>query len=93
LGYLRSQGAAPTAEAPVPATPVDRLLAAFADYLVRERGLSAASVKSYRHHARPFLAGLAAPLDAALAELSSAHWLQAYLPVTESCLSTADCVT
>ncbi|WP_327586940.1 site-specific integrase [Nonomuraea sp. NBC_00507] len=73
LGYLRRLAAAPAAEAQVPSAPLDRLLAGFADYLVRERGLSAASVTSYQHHARPFLAGLTPPLDTALAELSAAE--------------------
>jgi integrase/recombinase XerD len=73
LGYLRGLGVAPTAVAPVPRTPADRLLAEFAGYLTRERGLSAASVGSYVHHARPFLAGLAAPLGAALGGLSAAQ--------------------
>ena len=68
LGYLRGLGVAP-----VPRTPADRLLAEFAGYLTRERGLSAASVRSYVHHARPFLAGLAAPLGAALGSLSAAQ--------------------
>jgi site-specific recombinase XerD len=52
---------------------VDKLLAEFAGYLARERGLSARSVASYQHHARPFLAGLAPPLDTALAGLSAAQ--------------------
>lgn len=73
LGFLRGVGAAPEEGTPVPATPVDRLLLEFTDYLVRERGLSTASVNTYRHHARPFLAGLASPLDAMLAELSAAQ--------------------
>ena len=73
LGYLRGLGVAPAAEAQVPSAPVDKLLAEFAGYLARERGLSARSVTSYQHHARPFLAGLAPPLDTALAELSAAE--------------------
>jgi hypothetical protein len=73
LGYLRGLGAVPAAQAQVPSAPVDKLLAEFAGYLVHERGLSARSVTSYQHHARPFLAGLAPPLDTALAELSAAE--------------------
>jgi integrase/recombinase XerD len=73
LGYLRGLGAAPTAATPVPRTPADRLLAEFAGYLARERGLSPASLSSYVHHARPFLTGLAAPLGTALAGLSAAQ--------------------
>src|SRR6266568_1556188 len=73
LRYLRSLGAVPAAVAPVPRTPVDRLLAEFAGYLAQERGLSPASVNSYLHHARPFLASLAAPVSTALAELSAAQ--------------------
>jgi site-specific recombinase XerD len=73
LGYLRGLGAAPAAAAPVPRTPADELLAEFAGYLARERGLSPASISSYLRHARPFLAGLGAPLATALAGLSAAQ--------------------
>ncbi len=73
LGYLRGLGAVPAAAAPAPRTPADRLLAEFTGYLARERGLSPASVNTYVHHARPFLTGLAAPLDTGLAELSAAQ--------------------
>ena len=73
LGYLRGLGGVPAAAAPVPRTPVDRLLAEFAGYLVRERGLSPASVNSYLRHARPFLAGLATPVSTALAGPSAAQ--------------------
>lgn len=42
-------------------------LAEFAGHPARERGLSPASVNSYLRHARPFLAGLDAPLATSLA--------------------------
>jgi integrase/recombinase XerD len=73
LGYLRGLGAAPAAARLVPRDPVEVLLAEFAVYLTRERGLSQASVKSYLRHARPFLAGLEAPLGATLASLPAAQ--------------------
>ncbi len=49
------------------------LLAEFAGYLTRERGLSPMSVNSYVRHARPFAAGLSDPLADALAGLSAAQ--------------------
>jgi site-specific recombinase XerD len=73
LGYLRDVGAAPAPEAPAPRTAAEALLAEFAGYLARERGLSPASVKTYLHHARPFLAGLDDPLGEALAGLQAAQ--------------------
>jgi integrase/recombinase XerD len=73
LGYLRSLGAAPAAVVPAPRTPAETLLAEFAGYLTRDRGLPAMSVNSYVRHARPFVAGLGEPLAAALAGLSAAQ--------------------
>ena len=73
LGYLRSVGAVPAAAVPVPRTAAEALLAEFAGYLTQQRGLSPASVKTYLCHARPFLAGLDAPLGTALAGLSAAQ--------------------
>lgn len=74
LGYLRATGAAPpVAAAPVARTAVEALLAEFAGYLTRERGLSPASVTSYLRHARPFLDGLQTPLGTALGSLSTAQ--------------------
>ena len=73
LGYLRSVGAVPAAAVPVPRTAAEALLAEFAGYLTQQRGLSPASVTTYLRHARPFLAGLDAPLGTALAGLSAAQ--------------------
>jgi integrase/recombinase XerD len=73
LANLRGIGAAPAVAAPAPGTPAEALLAEFAGYLTGERGLSPASVRTYVHHARPFVAGLEHPLGAALACLSAAE--------------------
>jgi integrase/recombinase XerD len=73
LQYLRGLGAAPAAAVPAPRTPAEALLAEFAGYLTRERGMSPMSVSSYVRHARPFVAGLGEPLADALAGLSAAQ--------------------
>src|SRR5260370_1045103 len=73
LGYLRAVGAAPAPQARAPRTAAEALLAEFAGYLARERGLSPASVGTYLPHARPFLAWLDRPLDEALAGLQAAQ--------------------
>jgi site-specific recombinase XerD len=73
LGYLRGLGAVPAVAAQAPGTPAEALLAEFAGYLTRERGLSPMSVSSYVRHARPFAAGLGDPLADALAGLSAAQ--------------------
>jgi integrase/recombinase XerD len=59
LEYLRGLGLVPAPEASVLSDPLDRLLAEFAEYLVRERGLAAESstVRDYRRVARRFLSG------------------------------------
>src|SRR5260370_17721221 len=54
LGYLRDVGAAPAPEAPAHRTAAEALLAEFAGYLARERGLPPAPVKPYLPHAPPF---------------------------------------
>lgn len=66
-------GGTPRGTGAPPCCQVPGLLAEFASYLARERGLSPASVNSYLRHARPFLAGLDAPLATALAGLSAAQ--------------------
>jgi integrase/recombinase XerD len=64
LGYLRGLGVMP---APVIAdSSVERLLAEYRDYLVRERGLVAGSVRLRERVARAFLTELAEPLEDAL---------------------------
>jgi len=67
LGYLRGLRLVP--EPACLDTPVERLLADYRDYLVRERGLVAGSVRLRERVARAFLAELAGPLPAALHEL------------------------
>jgi integrase/recombinase XerD len=56
LGFLRRAGAAPEAPAPVPAGPVDALLARYRRYLVTERGTGAATAADYAAKTRSFLA-------------------------------------
>ena len=71
LGYLRSVQAVPAPGRPVPATPLEELLAVYRQYLEGERGLSAGTVRHYLRYARVFLAGLPGPLSQALAGLSA----------------------
>jgi len=63
LGYLRGIGAAPRPTGPVDATPPDRLVSEYADYLARERGFVAASVRAYTDFARRFIAAERPRLD------------------------------
>jgi integrase/recombinase XerD len=56
LGYLRGLGIVPAAEAAIPETAGEELLARFAAYLAGERGLAAATVSSYLFQVRPFVA-------------------------------------
>jgi integrase/recombinase XerD len=67
LGYLRCLGVVP--EPVIADTPVERLLADYRDYLVRERGLVAGSVRLRERAARAFLVELAGPLEPALERL------------------------
>ena len=71
LGYLRRVQAAPPPGQPVPATPLETLLASYRQYLEAERGLSAGTVRHYLRYARAFLAGLPGPLSRALPGLSA----------------------
>ncbi len=71
LGYLRSVQAAPPQGRPVPATPVEALLAVYQQYLEGERGLSAGTVTHYLRYAQAFLAGFPGPLTETLAGLSA----------------------
>src|SRR2546429_2680627 len=57
LGYLRQVGVVAAPEPPPAATPVDRLLERYRDYLASERGLAASTIRSYLDVARLFLAG------------------------------------
>jgi len=67
VGYLRGVGVVP--EPVIADTPVERLLADYRDYLVRERGLVAGSVRMRERVARAFLVELAEPLEPALERL------------------------
>jgi integrase/recombinase XerD len=67
LGYLRGLGVVP--EPARADTPVERLLRDYREYLARERGLVAGSVRLRERVARAFLAELAEPLDVALRQL------------------------
>lgn len=53
-------------------SPVAWLLRDFSEFLIRERGLSAASVRSYAKQSRVFLERLPEPLSDSLAELDAA---------------------
>jgi len=57
LAYLRSRGAIPPASAVVATGPTDVLLERFSSYLSCERGLAAATVRSYVSQVRPFVVG------------------------------------
>lgn len=73
VAFLREAGAMPGADSIVDATPAETLLAEFRDWLVSERGLASDSVRCYVVQARPFVASLPEPLDAALAGLDAGH--------------------
>jgi len=55
VGYLVSVGAMAALERPAKESVVDRLLEAYARYLVAERGVTPATVAGYRSAVRPFL--------------------------------------
>ena len=57
LVFLRGLGVAPPAPPATVATATDRLLAAFDEYLLRDRGLAEVTVAGYRRVATSFLAG------------------------------------
>jgi integrase/recombinase XerD len=71
LGYLRRVQAVPPPGQPVPATPLEELLASYRQYLEAERGLSSGTVRHYLRYARAFVAGLPGPLNRAMAGLSA----------------------
>ena len=70
LSYLRGLGLVPE-RLGVADTPVERLLAAYRDYLQHERGLVVATVDGLERVARLFLLDRAEPLEDALAQLSA----------------------
>lgn len=55
LGYLRGSGLVPTARPRVATSPTDRFLREYAQYLARERALSAATIRDYTDVAREFI--------------------------------------
>ena len=55
MRYLRGVGLAPT-PAVADATPVDRFLREYAEYLARERGLVATTIRAYTAFAKRFVA-------------------------------------
>ncbi|MGH7733437.1 MAG: hypothetical protein ACREOE_07010, partial [Gemmatimonadales bacterium] len=69
LGYLHDLGVLGEAEAE-PANERDALLAAYQQYLRRERGVGERTVHGYAPHAAEFLAGVGDRLDEALRELT-----------------------
>ena len=56
LRHLRGIGVVPAARPAVVASPIDRLVAEYAGYLARERGLAAATIRGYTDFARRFVA-------------------------------------
>jgi integrase/recombinase XerD len=72
VGYLRGLGIVPKLAASAD-SPVDRLLADYRGYLLRERGLTAGSVAHWERIARLFLAERTEPLEDALKRLSTAE--------------------
>lgn len=72
VGHLRGLGVVPKLAASAD-SPVDRLLAEYRDYLLRERGLTAGSVAHWERVARLFLIERPEPLDDALRGLSTSE--------------------
>jgi site-specific recombinase XerD len=68
--YLRGLGVAPEPMVST-VTPVERLLAGYRDYLLRERGLTPGSVAHWERVAGLFLAERSEPLEDALQRLSA----------------------
>ena len=73
LAYLRRSGVVPTPTEPVPAGPVERVVAAYRRYLVDRRALAACTVEDYERYARVFFSQLAPPVRADLTRLSAAE--------------------
>lgn len=72
LGFLRGLGVAPpTTPAPI-VTAVDRLIAEFEQFLLRDRGLVALTIENYRRVARSFLSGRFGEGDLRLEQLVAA---------------------
>jgi len=73
LGYLRGLGVVPDAAQVAADGPLERLLAAFADYLISERGLSESTVCYYRSVSRRFLSPWRRPDGVAFEDLTAAE--------------------
>lgn len=73
LRFLRGIDVVPGVDSMAAATPVEVVLGEFRAWLLAERGLAAQSVRCYVTQARPFLAHLSEPLDAALRGLDAGH--------------------
>ncbi len=72
VGYLRGLGVVPKLAVSAD-TAVDRLVADYRDYLLRERGLTTGSVAHWERVARLFLTERPEPLEDALRRLSTAE--------------------
>jgi site-specific recombinase XerC len=72
LGYLRGLGVVPPGDRAGAGTPVELAIDAYEHWLVAERALSAASIRSYLRVARRFLRSLAAGEDLALGTMEAA---------------------
>jgi integrase/recombinase XerD len=71
LGYLRRLEVLPEPASSVVAIPAEVLIGEYRDYLVRERGLAAGSVRLYERVARLFLAERSEPIRLNLHRLSA----------------------
>jgi integrase/recombinase XerD len=71
VGFLRDCGVIPDATCVAGAGPVGGLVGEFREWLARERGLAAETVRCYGNHAHTFLAWLGDPLDQVLAGLQA----------------------
>ena len=71
LGYLDGLGVLPSDDAV--ASPVDRLVEEFRDYLLLERGAKASSAGRYEPTARMFLSERSEPIEDGLARVSGAE--------------------
>lgn len=70
VGYMRGLGVVPELIASA-ATPAERLLSDYREYLLRERGLTAGSMAHLERVARLFLAERSEPLEGALQRLTA----------------------
>lgn len=87
LTYLRGLGVAPPVILPPALTASDRLLVEFEEYLVRDRGLAARTVESYRRVAGLLLASRIAGDDLRLGCLTAAD-ITRFMLQQSACRST-----